>query len=134
MSEEVELFEIFDWTTPDKEGNINVPDHLDKLVNSIGFQFRFVSLSGKNELEAICDTAFIAQKFFRAYHENKKINAANDAIKKLYEDLSNELKTLAKLEYSEPFLNGYEAALWDFKIIAKDTFQIELDEINLYPL
>lgn len=56
--------DIEDWTAPDKNGNINVPDYLDKLVNSIAFQFRFVALSGKNEIEAVCDTAYIAQKFF----------------------------------------------------------------------
>lgn len=52
------------WNVADKDGIINVPDHLDALVNKIGFQFRFVTLSNKNELQAVCDTAFIAQKFF----------------------------------------------------------------------
>jgi hypothetical protein len=53
-----------DWTTPDAEGNIHVPDAYDKLVNSIGIQMNFVLLSDKNPIQAVCDITSIAEKFF----------------------------------------------------------------------
>jgi len=44
---------IKDWTEPDAEGDINVPDRLDKLLNRIGFQLRLVTISGLNEIECL---------------------------------------------------------------------------------
>jgi len=56
--------DIKDWTKPDEKGFINVPDHLDSLVNKIGFQMRFHTISGASEGQTICNIAFIAEKFF----------------------------------------------------------------------
>jgi len=53
-----------DWSVPDANGNINVPDELYPLFNKLGFQFRFVLLSGKNEILAIAHAVQIAHKFF----------------------------------------------------------------------
>lgn len=54
-----------DWTIPDDDGNIHVPDELDKLVNKIGFQLRFHTISGKGEVQTVCDIARIAQEYFK---------------------------------------------------------------------
>lgn len=53
-----------DWTTPDKDGFIHVPDYLDKLVNTVGTQMRFVTISGKNEVEAVAHIVSAAETFF----------------------------------------------------------------------
>jgi len=42
-----------DWTVPDTDGNINIPDRLDNLLNRIGFQLRLVTISGLNEIECL---------------------------------------------------------------------------------
>ena len=42
-----------DWTVADKDGNINVPDRLDNLLNRIGFQVRLITVSGLNEIECL---------------------------------------------------------------------------------
>ena len=52
------------WTVPDEDGNIHIPDELVDLVNSIGRQITEMHLHGKNEVQTICDIAFIAQKYF----------------------------------------------------------------------
>ena len=52
------------WTVPDEDGNIHIPEELVALVNSIGRQITEMHLNGKNEVQTICDIAFIAQKFF----------------------------------------------------------------------
>lgn len=56
------------WTKPDVDGTIHVPDELDELFNRIGMQLRFHTISDKNEIQTIADMVWIAQDFF----ENKK--------------------------------------------------------------
>ena len=56
--------ETKDWNIPDENGFIHVPDELDPLINKIGFQLRFHTLSDKSEGQTIADIAFIAQNFF----------------------------------------------------------------------
>jgi len=56
--------EIKDWTIPDEKGVIHVPDELDALINKIGFQIRFLTISGKDESQTIADIAWIAQQYF----------------------------------------------------------------------
>jgi hypothetical protein len=51
------------WNIADKNGNIDIPARLKKLFDKIGFQFRFVTLLGKNELQAIYDTVKFAENF-----------------------------------------------------------------------
>lgn len=57
------------WTEADKDGIINVPDVLDGLVNKIGMQLRFHTISDKNEVQTVCDMVYIAQKFFKEHPE-----------------------------------------------------------------
>ena len=45
--------ELKDWTTPDKDDNIDVPDELMPLFNKIGMQLKFYTISGKNEIATI---------------------------------------------------------------------------------
>lgn len=47
-------------------------------------------------------------------------------IEDLYELLSKEFSVLQNSLYPKHKIDGYEDALWDFKIIAKDHFSIEL--------
>jgi hypothetical protein len=63
--------EITDWNKADEEGTIHVPDELDKIFNKVGMQFRFVQLSGKNEVQAIVDIVHGCQKFFKEMYEPK---------------------------------------------------------------
>jgi hypothetical protein len=53
------------WNKADSEGNINVPDYLDKLVNYVGTQIRFHTISGKNEIQTIVDIVAKAEQFFK---------------------------------------------------------------------
>jgi len=62
--------DLTDWTKPDA-GVIHVPDHFDKLFNSFGMQMRFVTISGKNEVQAIAHMVHNAHKFFHNYYRNK---------------------------------------------------------------
>lgn len=66
--------ELKSWTQV-KDGIINVPDELDKLINSIGMQLRFHKISGKSEGQTVCDIAYIAQKYFR--RQPAFLNATN---------------------------------------------------------
>lgn len=72
---------IEDWTKPDKDGNINVPDELDKLVNKIGMQIAFMTLSGKNQVQTICDIVFISERFFND-RMIEKLNQYNEFLLK----------------------------------------------------
>ena len=54
-----------DWNKADKDGIINIPDEYDKLFNQIGIQMRFVTISGKNEIQAVADILRLAEKFFK---------------------------------------------------------------------
>jgi hypothetical protein len=53
-----------DWTIPDAEGNIDVPDELMPLFNTVGTQIRFHTISGRNEVESIARIVYKSQKFF----------------------------------------------------------------------
>lgn len=57
------------WSQADADGIIHVPDYLDPLINKVGFQLRFHTISGKNEVQTICDIVAICEKFF-----NEKFN------------------------------------------------------------
>lgn len=53
-----------DWSIPDSDGNIDVPDRLMPLFNKVGFQLRFHTISGKNEVLTIAHIVQMAEKFF----------------------------------------------------------------------
>jgi len=59
------------WSEADENGVIHVPDHLDPLINKVGFQLRFHTISGKNEVQTVCDIVAIVEKFFKDYYESK---------------------------------------------------------------
>lgn len=46
------------------DNSIDVPDELMPLFNKVGMQIRFMTLSGKNEIEAIAHIMEISRKFF----------------------------------------------------------------------
>lgn len=54
-----------DWTIPDKDGIIHIPDELDPLFNKLGMQLRFHVYSDKNEFQTIADMVWIAEDFFK---------------------------------------------------------------------
>ena len=54
---------VSDWTKVDGD-NIDVPDELMPLFNSIGNQLRFHTISGKNEMLTVAHMVYKAQKFF----------------------------------------------------------------------
>lgn len=68
---------IKNWTKADKDGNINVPDELDKLVNNIGMQINFMTISGKDKVQTICDIAYLAQKFFNNQEQKVKTSTSD---------------------------------------------------------
>ncbi len=53
------------WSEPNEDGIISVPDELDALVNKVGFQLRFHTISGKGEIQTVCDIVYIAEKYFK---------------------------------------------------------------------
>ncbi len=61
--------EVKDWSIPDENDMLHVPDDLHPLFNKMGFQFRFVTISGKNEAIAAAHCVQIAQKFFSEHPE-----------------------------------------------------------------
>ena len=57
--------DLKDWSKPSAEGIISVPDELDPLINSIGFQVRLSTISNLfGEAEMVCRIGYVAQKFF----------------------------------------------------------------------
>ena len=64
--------QIKDWNKADKDGTINVPDHLDEAVNKVGMQLRFHTISGKNEVQTICDIVYGLEAYFKKLHSSKK--------------------------------------------------------------
>lgn len=56
------------WTEP-KNDSISVPDALYPLFNKIGFQLRFHTISGKNEILTMAHITEIARQFFKQHPE-----------------------------------------------------------------
>jgi hypothetical protein len=67
-----------DWTKADKDGTIHVPDYLDPMINKVGFQMRLHTISGRNEVQVICDIVYNAEKFFKDLHAPKWIPCKQD--------------------------------------------------------
>ena len=63
--------QITNWNTADKNGNINVPDYLDPAINKVGTQLRFHTISGKNEIQTICDIVKQMEGFFKDHYSSK---------------------------------------------------------------
>ena len=70
---------IEDWCK-EYEGSIDVPDNLMPLFNKLGFQLRFHTISGKNEVATICSMVWIAQKFFHEFKNVDVKQVANNGI------------------------------------------------------
>lgn len=60
------------WNKADKDGNIDVPDYLMPLLNKVGTQLRLHTISGKNEIQTVCDIVYLAEKFFTELTINNK--------------------------------------------------------------
>jgi len=60
--------QIKDWNKANKEGAIDIPNHLDELVNKVGMQLRFHTISGKNEVQTICDIVYGVEAHFEKLH------------------------------------------------------------------
>lgn len=60
------------WNKADKDGNIDVPDYLMPLLDKIGMQLRLHTISGKNEIQTVCDIVYLAEKFFTELTAKKK--------------------------------------------------------------
>ena len=57
------------WNKPDGDV-IDVPDELMPLFNKIGTQIKFLTISGKNEVQTVADILEGTRKFFS---ENKNL-------------------------------------------------------------
>ena len=60
------------WNKADQDGNIDVPDYLMPLLNKVGTQLRLHTISGKNEIQTMCDIVYLAEKFFTELTINNK--------------------------------------------------------------
>lgn len=47
-----------DWTIPDSEGMIDVPNELMPLFNQVGMQLGFHTISGKGEVETVASIVY----------------------------------------------------------------------------
>ena len=63
------------WTKPDKNGNIHVPEELKPLFNKLGTQLEFYNIRVKNEVQTLADMTFIADEFY-----SEKINAIDEIV------------------------------------------------------
>ena len=63
--------QVKDWNKADDNGNINVPDHLDGVFNKVGMQLRFHTISGKNEIQTICDIVYGIESYFEKLHKTE---------------------------------------------------------------
>ena len=69
------MSKIEDNWTEIVDGYIEVPDELMPLINNIGNQVRFHTISGKSFEKTICDIAEISRKF---YSKNKDLLIEED--------------------------------------------------------
>jgi hypothetical protein len=85
-----------DWSFSDENGMINVPEHLDALINKIGTQLRFHTISGKNEVHTVVDMVWIAERYFKDI--NADLLDACQAIlnpDKIHPDIAKEMVRIA---------------------------------------
>jgi len=66
-----------DWTEV-KDDSVQIPDEFADIFNRIGFQMRFVTVSGKNEILAVVHILRKAEVFFHEYY-SKQIKTPNFA-------------------------------------------------------
>lgn len=52
------------WNVADENGIIDVPDELDPMINMVGTQLRFHTISKKAEGQTVADIVYKAQQFF----------------------------------------------------------------------
>ncbi len=77
------------WNIADTNGNINVPDYLDPLINKVGTQMRLHTISGKGEVQTICDIVYGVEKFFNDI--NAEIIVDLNELKQHYDMIVNSL-------------------------------------------
>lgn len=69
-------------------------------------------------------------KFLARIAEVRAKTESENVVAMLYGLLVKEFSALQNTSYPKHKLNGYEDALWDFKIIAKDDFATELQTVK----
>lgn len=106
MSDETnkpETPDLKDWSKPNAEGIISVPDELDSLINSIAFQVKLSTISKLfGEAEMICRIGYVAQKFFTK--ETEMLEKITDRAQTHAEQLlfeNTKLKMEAKIIHDE---------------------------------
>lgn len=65
-----------DWSIPNPDGSIDVPDELDDLFNKVGMQLKFHTISGLSELETIANICFLAQEYFNKPVKKSELTGA----------------------------------------------------------
>jgi len=70
--------ETKNWSIPDEKGIVNVPDELEALVNYVGMQLRFHTISGKTENATIVSIVYKSQKFFEDLWKDKLKSELNE--------------------------------------------------------
>lgn len=93
-----------DWTTPDENGILHIPDRLDDVFNRLGHYLRVHTISGHNEIEVIaymtrfCDE-YASQKCKALQEENERLKERNKGLESDIEgDLDFQDKQADELE------------------------------------
>jgi hypothetical protein len=70
-----------DWSIPDENNVIHVPDELDELFNKVGTQIRFHTISGKNEVLTVAHIVQHAEAY--ADKRNAELKTENEKLRSL---------------------------------------------------
>ena len=84
----------------DEEGNINVPDHLDEMVNKVGNQILLHTISGKNQVQTIVDIVHGMEQHF-----NKDILKFKEGLEEILNGLEEESGTEYLMSRIKEILN-----------------------------
>jgi hypothetical protein len=76
------------WTEPDKDGNINIPDELKPLFRELRMKLSFYGINCRNELQTVLDMTYVADKFY-----SEKINTQQEIINSQQEEIKDLTET-----------------------------------------
>ena len=85
-----------DWSIPDDQGNINVPDELAPLFNKVATQLRFHTISGKNEVITVAHIVQYADEYANkcASLRTQQLQERLDKLQMKYVDRGIYIRTL----------------------------------------